>query len=66
MKAILIDNSDIIDNDLSGAGEQRFEVKIFVGIFKREVVTAVNRLNGFLAQDKIFLAYSIYITEYAN
>lgn len=51
---ISTDNSDIIDNGLLRTGEQRCEVKILGGRFKGEVVTAVNRLNGSLAQDKIF------------
>ena len=53
-EVISTDNSDIIDNGLLRTGEQRCEVKILGGRFKGEVVTAVNRLNGSLAQDKIF------------
>lgn len=48
------DESDIVDTGLVRTGEQRCEVKILGGQYKGRVTTAVNRLNGSLAQDKIF------------
>jgi len=48
------DESDIVDTGLIRTGEQRCEVKILGGQFKGEIVTAINRLNGSMAQDKIF------------
>lgn len=48
------DESDIVDTGLVRSGEQRCKVKILDGQFKGQEVTAVNRLNGSLAQDKIF------------
>lgn len=48
------DESEIVDAGLIRTGEQRCEVRILGGQFKGETVTAVNRLNGSLAQDKIF------------
>ncbi len=48
------DESDIVDTGLVRTGEQRCEVKILGGQFKGEIVTAINRLNGSMAQDKIF------------
>ena len=53
-EVISADNSDITDNGLIRTGEQRCEVKILEGKFKGEIASAVNRLNGSLAQDKIF------------
>lgn len=53
-EVISADNSDIIDNGLIKTGEQRCKVKILEGKFKGEIASAVNRLNGLLAQDKIF------------
>lgn len=53
-EVISADNSDITDNGLIRTGEQRCMVKILSGRFKGETVTAVNRLSGSLAQDKIF------------
>ncbi|MDY4770103.1 MAG: YibE/F family protein [Lachnospiraceae bacterium] len=48
------DESEIVDAGLIRTGEQRCEVRILGGRFEGETVTAVNRLNGSLAQDKIF------------
>ena len=48
------DESEIVDAGLIRTGEQRCEVRILGGQFEGETVTAVNRLNGSLAQDKIF------------
>lgn len=48
------DESDIVDTGLIRTGEQRCKVIILGGKFKGEIITAVNRLNGSLAQDKIF------------
>jgi uncharacterized membrane protein len=48
------DESDIVDTGLIRTGEQRCRVKLLGGHFKGETVDAVNRLNGSLAQDKIF------------
>lgn len=53
-EVISADNSDITDNGLIRTGEQRCEVKILEGKFKGKITAAVNRLNGSLAQDKIF------------
>lgn len=55
-EVISTDESDIVDTGLIRTGEQRCRVKILGGQFKGEIVTAVNRLNGSLAQDKIFTA----------
>ena len=48
------DESDIVDTGLVRSGEQRCRVKILGGQFKGQEVDAVNRLNGSLAQDKLF------------
>lgn len=48
------DESDIVDTGLIRTGEQRCSVRLLGGKFKGQTVTAVNRLNGSLAQDKIF------------
>lgn len=48
------DESDIVDAGLVRSGEQRCRVKILGGQFKGQEVDAVNRLNGSLAQDKLF------------
>ena len=50
------DESDIVDTGLIRTGEQRCRVRILGGQFKGQEVDAVNRLNGSLAQDKIFSA----------
>ena len=48
------DESDIVDTGLVRSGEQRCRVKILGGQFKGQEADAVNRLNGSLAQDKLF------------
>ena len=48
------DESDIVDTGLVRTGEQRCVVRILDGQFEGEEVTAVNRLNGSLAEDKLF------------
>lgn len=48
------DESDIVDTGLIRTGEQRCSVRLLGGKFRGQTVTAVNRLNGSLAQDKIF------------
>ena len=56
VKAVVLstDESDIVDTGLVRTGEQRCRVKILGGKFKGEETDAVNRLNGSMAQDKIF------------
>lgn len=53
-EVLSIDNSNIVDTGLIRTGEQQCTIKILSGKFKGETVVAVNRLNGSLAQDKIF------------
>ena len=48
------DESDIVDTGLIRSGEQRCRVRILGGQFKGEETDAVNRLNGSLAEDKLF------------
>lgn len=48
------DESDIVDTGLVRNGEQRCQVRILSGKFKGTEITAVNRLNGSLAEDKLF------------
>lgn len=48
------DENDIYDTGLVRTGDQRCLVRILGGKFKGEEVNAVNRLNGSLAQDKLF------------
>ncbi len=48
------DESDIIDTGLVRSGEQRCRVRILDGQFEGEETSAVNRLNGSLAEDKLF------------
>ena len=48
------DESDLVDTGLVRSGEQRCRVKILGGQFKGKEADAVNRLNGSLAQDKLF------------
>ena len=56
VKALVLstDESSIIDTGLVRSGEQRCQVRILGGQFKGREVTAVNRLNGSLAEDKLF------------
>lgn len=48
------DESDIIDTGLVRSGEQRCRVRILGGRFAGTETAAVNRLNGSLAEDKLF------------
>lgn len=48
------DESSIIDTGLVRSGEQRCTVRLLGGLFEGQTVTAINRLDGSLAQDKIF------------
>ena len=48
------DESNIVDTGLIRTGDQRCVVKLLGGQFKGQTVEAVNRLNGSLAQDKLF------------
>lgn len=56
VKALVLstDESDIVDTGLVRSGEQRCTVRILGGQFAGQETTAVNRLNGSLAQDKLF------------
>lgn len=51
---ISTDESDIVDTGLVRSGEQRCKVRILKGRFKGVETDAVNRLNGSLAEDKLF------------
>lgn len=53
-QVISTDESDLKDTGLIRTGEQRCVVRILGGNFKGQERVAVNRLNGSLAQDKIF------------
>lgn len=48
------DESDIVDTGLVRSGEQRCQVRILDGQFEGTETVAVNRLNGSLAEDKLF------------
>lgn len=48
------DESDVYDTGLVRTGDQRCRVRILGGQFAGVEVDAVNRLNGSLAQDKLF------------
>ncbi|MGN0995736.1 MAG: YibE/F family protein [Candidatus Ventricola sp.] len=50
------DESDIVDTGLIRTGEQRCRVRILGGQFVGVETAAVNRLNGSLAEDKLFAA----------
>ena len=50
------DESDVVDTGLIRSGEQKCRVRILGGQFKGVETDAVNRLNGSLAEDKIFSA----------
>ena len=58
VKALVLstDESDIIDTGLVRSGEQSCLIRILEGNFAGEEVKAVNRLNGSLAEDKLFSA----------
>lgn len=53
-EVLTTDESDIIDTGLVRSGEQRCRVRILAGQFAGTESTAVNRLNGSLAEDKLF------------
>ena len=53
-EVLATDESDIVDTGLVRSGEQRCRVKLLGGRFKGQEADAVNRLNGSLAQDKLF------------
>ena len=53
-QVLATDESDIVDTGLVRSGEQRCRVKILGGQFNGQEADAVNRLNGSLAQDKLF------------
>ncbi len=53
-EVLTTDESDIVDTGLIRTGEQRCTVKLLGGQFREQTVEAVNRLNGSLAQDKLF------------
>ena len=48
------DDSDVYDTGLVRTGDQRCRVRILGGQFAGTETEAVNRLNGSLAQDKLF------------
>lgn len=48
------DESDIKDTGLLRTGEQRCQIRLLSGKFKGQIATGINRLNGSLAQDKLF------------
>ena len=48
------DESDLVDTGLIRTGEQRCKVRILSGQFAGTETTAINRLNGSLAEDKLF------------
>lgn len=58
VKALVLetDESDIVDTGLVRSGEQRCRVRLLGGRFSGQETDAVNRLNGSLAQDKLFRA----------
>ncbi len=53
-EVLTTDESDIVDTGLIRTGEQRCTVKLMGAISRVRRVDAVNRLNGSLAQDKLF------------
>ena len=53
-RVLATDDSAIIDTGLVRSGEQTCTIELLGGLFKGEVVTGVNMLNGSLEQDKIF------------
>ncbi len=48
------DEEDVKDAGLIRTGEQRCQIRILEGHFKGQEATAINRLSGSLAQDKMF------------
>ena len=53
-EVLATDESSIVDTGLIRTGEQRCTVRLLGGLFAGREVTAVNRLTGSLAQDKLF------------
>lgn len=53
-RVVSTEESDVIDTGLVRSGEQCCEVELLGGAFRGQTVTAVNRLNGSLAEDKLF------------
>ena len=53
-EVLTTDESSIVDTGLIRTGEQRCTVRLLGGLFEGREVTAVNRLTGSLAQDKLF------------
>ena len=54
-EVLTTDESSIVDTGLIRTGEQRCTVRLLGGLFEGREVTAVNRLTGSLAQDKLFV-----------
>lgn len=56
VKALVLetDESNIVDTGLVRTGEQRCRIRIAGGKFAGQETEAVNRLNGSMAQDKLF------------
>ena len=53
-RVLSTDESDIYDTGLIRTGDQRCRVRILGGQFSGREADAVNRLNGSMAQDKLF------------
>ncbi len=53
-RVLSTDESDIIDTGIIRTGEQRCSVIVLDGVFEGVETIAINRLNGSLAQDKLF------------
>ena len=53
-EVLATDESDVVETGLIRTGEQRCTVTLLGGRFRGQTVEAVNRLNGSLAQDKLF------------
>ena len=70
VKALVLstDESSIIDTVLVRSGEQRCQVRILGGQFEGTETTAINRLNGSLAQDKLFTAgdYAFVVVSHSG
>lgn len=70
VKALVLetDESDIVDTGLVRTGEQRCRIRIMGGQFAGEETEAVNRLNGSLAQDKLFSVgdYAFVAVSHSN
>lgn len=70
VKALVLetDESDIVDTGLVRTGEQRCRIRIMGGQFAGEETEAINRLNGSLAQDKLFSVgdYAFVAVSHSN